>query len=90
MNRRQAGFTLIEGALIIAVLAIVAGVGYMAYTNLLTAPKTPEAAVATVSPSPTPIAVEKKADLSKAISALDTISLDDADSSQLNAASNSF
>lgn len=46
-NTKQAGFSLIEVALVIVVLAVLGVVGYLAYTNLMAPEPTP-------SPSPSP------------------------------------
>jgi Tfp pilus assembly protein PilE len=90
--KRQNGFTVVEGALIVVVVAIAVAVGYLAYTNLVTHKPAETAAVASESSSPSPaaITVQKKADLDTASSALDSVSLDDSDSSQLDSASTSF
>lgn len=46
-NTKQAGFSLVEVALVIVVLVVLGVVGYLAYTNLMAPEPTP-------SPSPSP------------------------------------
>ncbi len=90
--RRQHGFTIVEAVVLLVVLVIIGAVGYSAYTNFI-APQTQTASTATVassSSSPAPVKVETKADLDNAATALNNVSLDDSDTSQLNNATNSF
>jgi hypothetical protein len=90
--KHQNGFALIEGILIVVVLAIVGFVGYQAYSHLIAqnSPKATSVASGTPSPSAAPVTIQKKADLANAATALDSVSLDDSDSSQLDSISNSF
>jgi Tfp pilus assembly protein PilE len=86
MNR-QNGFSVVEGLLVVVVLVIIGAVGYLAYTNLWS-PK--PAADETASTASAQVKVENTNDLNTASTALDNVSLDDSDSSQLDSAANSF
>ena len=89
--KRQDGFTLVEAIFIVIILAIIGALGYLAYTNII-APqsKTAETSSVASSGSSAPVKVESKKDLDTASSALDNVSVDDTDSSQLDSATGSF
>ena len=84
--KKSAGFSIIEGLLVIVVIVIIGAVGYTAYTHVLA----PQSSTVASSPSPTPVTIEKSADLDKASTALDDTVLDDSDTSQLDNLTNSF
>lgn len=87
--KRQQGFTLVEGILIVLVLGIIVAVGYLAYTNLvLTKDKSTSSVSAPADAKP--VKIEKKEDLATASNELDNVSLDDTELSQLDSALNSF
>ena len=84
--KKQGGFSIIESLLILVVLVIVGVVGYMAYMNFLA----PKAADTTTKESSEQVKVESKKDLDKADKALDDVSLEDTDSTQIDEAADNF
>lgn len=82
--KRQNGFSLIEGLLIVVVLVIIGAVGYLAYSNLW-APKTED-----TNKSVKPVKVESQKDLEEVDSALDQLTVDDSELSQLDSALSNF
>lgn len=78
---KERGFSLVEGVLIIVVVGLIGGVGYMAYSNFL-APKADKTADAQ------PVKVESKKDLETVDKTLDTVSLDDVDTTDLDNVTN--
>lgn len=90
MNRR-AGFTIIEVLLVIVALAIVGGVGYMAYSNFIAKPAASDSsASATETASKEAVNVDSSDDIDKVTSELNDTSLDDSDGSALDTAANNF
>lgn len=85
---RTSGFSIIEGLLIIVALVIIGAIGYLAYSNFIKLDSAESAS--TTSSSSKSVKVENKADLETAAINLDSLSLDDTDSSQLDSATNSF
>jgi hypothetical protein len=89
--RNQSGFSIVEGFIIVVVIGLIGGVGYLAYTNLL-APKPTETAATVVSPSPSsstaPVKVSSASDLSSVSNQLDSIAVDDSDSATLDTNTN--
>lgn len=84
--KKNEGFSIVEGTLVVVALIILGSVGYMAYTHFIASPAD---SVANNS-SQTPVKIEKSADLDKASAALDDTSLDDSDTSQFEDLTNSF
>lgn len=82
--KRQNGFSVVEGLLIVVVLAIVGAVGYLAYSNIW-APKSDDTSVTTA-----PVTVENTADLEEVDTALDQLSVEDSELSELDSALNNF
>lgn len=80
---KERGFSLVEGVLIIVVVGLIGGVGYMAYSNFL-APKSTETA------DVKPVKVESKKDLETVDKTLDTVSLDDVDTTDLDSVTNNL
>ena len=88
---RQNGFTIVEAVVIVVIIGIVGGVGYMAYTNFVApTPATVTNVIPSASPAATPVTVNSTADLESANTALDAVSIDDADTKQLDSATNNF
>jgi len=88
---RSKGFTVVEAILIVAVLAIIGAVGYLAYTNFFAKPKSNTSAyVAPADSSTVPVVVNNGADLNSALTQLDSISISDSDGSQLDGAAKTF
>ena len=92
---RSHGFTVIEIVLVIVTLAIIAGVGYVAYTNL----GGKQADTATYSPSPAPkesidsssTDIKDQNDLDNVDKQLDALEIDNStDSSQFDSYTNEF
>lgn len=84
MKYRQ-GFTIIEGLLIIVVVAILGTVGYLAYTNLVAPKSTSDASVSTK-----PVSVKNAKDLESVNKELEKLPVDDSELDQLDGAVNSF
>lgn len=84
MKYRQ-GFTIIEGLLIVVVLAILGTVGYLAYTNLVAPKSTSDASVSTE-----PVTVKDAKDLESVNKELEKLPVDDSELDQLDSAINSF
>lgn len=80
---KERGFSLVEGVLVVVVVGLIGGVGYMAYTNFLT-PKADKTADAQ------PVKVESKKDLETVDKTLDTVSLDDVDTTDLDSVTNNL
>ena len=96
------GFTIIEAIVILVALAIIGGLGYMAYTHFIAKPQTNanttsnmSASTSTPAPSPSnasesPIQIKSDSDLNTISNQLDGLNLDDDESSQYTNDSNSF
>lgn len=84
---RKDGFSIIEILLIIVVLFIVGGVGYMAYNNL--GQKT-ASNVTQNQPTASPVVVKYKKDLDTVDKQLDDLQLDDSETNQLDSSADSF
>ena len=88
MTKRN-GFTAIEALLVVAALVIVGGVGYMAYANLI-APKDTATTVESSESSTPATTVTDTSDLDKVDRALDELSIDDSESTELDELTTSF
>lgn len=82
--KRQKGFSVIEGLLIVVVLAIIGAVGYLAYSNLWASKGSD------TNSSVAAVKVESQKDLDKVDSALDQLTVDDSELGQLDSALNNF
>lgn len=92
--RNKQGFTIVEVVVLIAVLVILGALGYMAYNNIV-ANKSSTASTSDTSNSQSssvkPVVVESPSDLDTISKELDSLSIDDGNSSsQLDKATNSF
>lgn len=89
--RNKNGFTIVEIVILIAVLAIIGALGYMAYNNLIAGNSTNSKDAASSNQTVAPVVVKSSSDLEKVTKELDAMSLEDSDStSQLDTAASSF
>lgn len=85
--KKQLGFSVVEGVLVVVTLAIVGAVGFLAYNNF-GAPKDSGSAQSTKTNND--VKVESKEDLSKVDKSLDDVLLEDSDSTQIDSAAETF
>jgi prepilin-type N-terminal cleavage/methylation domain-containing protein len=87
---KKSGFTIVEVLIVVATLAIICGVGYVAYKNF-TNPKDEQAtSSSTTSDTSSTVKVETTDDLTIVDTQLDQLEIDDGDAEQLESAANSF
>lgn len=85
---KNRGFTVVEVVLVLVVVAVIGFVGYLAYTNFF-APK--DAAETSQTTKKEPITIESSSDIDKALSELDSMSVeDDSDLTELDTATKEF
>jgi len=98
MKKRQSGFTIVELAIIVVVIAIIAALGYLAYDRFVakkgnTSSSDTSQTVSSAKDLPATPEIKTKADLSKANTVLDSVNLDstsDAQLAELEAEMNKF
>lgn len=83
--KNRKGFAIVEFVLVVAVLAVLGTVGYLAYNNFVAPKPTEEAALSTQ-----PVKINNAKDLDAVNSELDKLPVDDSDLDQLDNAINSF
>ena len=93
--RNKNGFSLVETVVLLTVMVLVGALGYMAYNNFVanTDGKATSTSDMSTSPNPSvsPVVVKSTSDLDKISKELDSMSLEDSDSSsQYDTAANSF
>jgi len=88
MNRND-GFSVVEGILIVVVVAIIIAVGRIGYSNFI-APKLANQTGQVSTNSDATVRVESAKDLDAASMSIDTLPIDDSDSAQLDSAVSSF
>jgi prepilin-type N-terminal cleavage/methylation domain-containing protein len=85
---KNKGFTVVEVVLVLVVVAVIGFVGYLAYTNFF-APK--DAAETSQTAKQEPVTIESGSDVDKALSELDSLSIEDeSDVSDFDAATKEF
>lgn len=90
---KKSGFTIVEVVVIVVTVIVIAGIGYMAYTNIF-AKKDSSTSVKT-SPSPqasqtADTTIGDTSDLDKVDKQLNDLSIDDGDASQLDSSTSGF
>lgn len=88
MKRRE-GFSVVEVVLILVVVVIVGTVGWLAYTNIISSKSSTETSQDSASSKDT-MTVQDEQGLDIVEQSLDTLPLDDTDSSELDTAIGSF
>lgn len=83
--KNSKGFSVIEGLLILAAIAIVGTVGYLGYVNLIATPATNTSDV-----SESPVTVKSNQDIGKVNQELEKLPVDDSELEQLDSTVNSF
>lgn len=78
MSNKQ-GFSVVEVVVVLAVLVILGALGYTAYTNLVVNNADTSS---TATPTPSPVVIKTTDDLDKISEELDSISLEDTESSE--------
>jgi prepilin-type N-terminal cleavage/methylation domain-containing protein len=84
---KNKGFTVVEVVLVLVVVAVIGFVGYLAYTNFFA----PKDAAETSQTTKEPITIESGSDIDKALSELDSMSVEDSsDLNELDTATKEF
>lgn len=89
--KRSAGFSVVEIIIVVITLALLGGIGYLAYTNFVSKPAD-ETAITTnkSTKAKDDASVNSSEDLDKVTSELNSTSLDDSDGSELDSATDDF
>ena len=90
---KKSGFTIVEVIVIVVTVIVIAGVGYMAYTNIFAKKDSSTSVKSSPSPQASQTAdatVDNTSDLDKVDKQLDELSIDDSDTSQLDSSTSGF